>query len=164
MTPWPTKLRRVALLSATWSVKQSDEGPVEVMQSRILSAVGYHQPLVYFLESFTLRDDNGTHEERGGRFRPTIKPLEDIGDWSWQQNPFVGTKPYHGWHQELFRGRITHEDVRWACDLMSRLTDAQWEAAFRTAGYDPAVAARFVAALKSRIDQGRHIAAAGSIR
>jgi hypothetical protein len=42
-----------------WSIKQSAEGPVEVMHSRILSALGYHQPPVYFLPSFTLRDQNG---------------------------------------------------------------------------------------------------------
>ena len=79
-----------------WSIKQSVEGPVEVMHSRILSALGYHQPPVYFLPSFTLKDEKGTHQERGGRFRPTLPELEEIGDWSWQQNPFVGTKPYQG--------------------------------------------------------------------
>ena len=62
----------------------------------MLSALGYHQPPVYFLPSFTLKDEKGTHQERGGRFRPTIPELEEIGDWSWQQNPFVGTKPYQG--------------------------------------------------------------------
>jgi len=79
-----------------WSVKQGAEGPVEVMQSRILSALGYHQPPVYFLKSFTLRDAKSTHQEPGGRFRPTISDLKDLGDWSWQQNPFVGTRPYQG--------------------------------------------------------------------
>src|SRR3954471_24284317 len=41
-------------LGRVWHVKQArdgsvgDEGPVEVALSRILSAVGYHQPPVYF--------------------------------------------------------------------------------------------------------------------
>src|SRR5262245_32002468 len=45
-----------------WHVKQPPrnsqgaEGPVEVVLSRVLSAVGYHQPPVYFLPSFTLAD------------------------------------------------------------------------------------------------------------
>ena len=43
-----------------WSIKQSVEGPVEVMHSRVLSALGYHQPPVYFLPSFTLKDEKGT--------------------------------------------------------------------------------------------------------
>jgi hypothetical protein len=85
-----------------WSVKQgpSDgsqgEGPIEVVLSRVLSAAGYHQPPVYFLGSFTLRDDWGNRTERGGRFRLHDKSLKDKGDWSWQQNPFVGMRPYQG--------------------------------------------------------------------
>ena len=149
--------------------------------------------------------------------------MKELGDWSWQQNPFVGTKPYqallvilfivdssdlknsnnslyrlkepregaeqwyvvrdlgtafgetgrldpkrndpdlfertkfiehvrdgfvefgyHGWHQELFRNRITVNDVGWACDLLGRLSDAQWHDAFRAGGYEPAIAQRFI--------------------
>jgi hypothetical protein len=85
-----------------WSVKQEypsgldPEGPVEVVLSRLLSAVGYHQPPIYFLPSFSLKDDWGTHIERGGRFRLDEKSLDSKGAWSWQDNPFVGTKPYQG--------------------------------------------------------------------
>jgi hypothetical protein len=85
-----------------WSVKQcpfdtfTPEAPIEVVLSRVLSAVGYHQPPVYYLRSFTLADDWGTHRERGGRFRLHEKTLKDVGEWSWQQNPFVGTEPYQG--------------------------------------------------------------------
>lgn len=89
-------------LGQKWSVKQApydgqpSEGPVEVTVSRLLSAVGYHQPPVYYLPSFTLVDDWGRHTEPGGRFRLHDKSLKDRGEWSWQQNPFVGTKPYQG--------------------------------------------------------------------
>jgi hypothetical protein len=85
-----------------WSVKQAYpggmdfEGPVEVALSRILSAVGYHQPPVYYLPTFTLKDDWGTHTEPGGRFRLDEKTLKSAGAWSWQENPFIGTRPYHG--------------------------------------------------------------------
>jgi hypothetical protein len=84
-----------------WSVKQpfgegDDEGPSEVVLSRVLSAVGYHQPPVYYLRSFTLRDNWGTHRETGGRFRLKTTTLKDRGEWSWQQNPFVGTTPSQG--------------------------------------------------------------------
>ncbi len=85
-----------------WHVKQAphntqgSEGPVEVVLSRVLSAVGYHQPPVYFLPAFTMRDAGGTHTEVGGRFRLHLKSMKAGGEWSWQQNPFVGMRPYQG--------------------------------------------------------------------
>jgi hypothetical protein len=86
-----------------WHVKQAPqpapkgaEGPIEVVLSRVLSAVGYHQPPVYFVRSFTIADEAGTHAEPGGRFRLHDDALKVGGQWSWQQNPFVGTKPYQG--------------------------------------------------------------------
>jgi hypothetical protein len=89
-------------LGREWHVKQAPhndlgaEGPIEVILSRVLSAVGYHQPPVYFLPSFTLTEAGSTHAEPGGRFRLTEKSVKHEGIWSWQQNPFVGTKPYQG--------------------------------------------------------------------
>jgi len=85
-----------------WSVKQAYpggmdfEGPVEIALSRLLSAVGYHQPPVYYLPTFTLKDDWGTHTEPGGRFRLDEQTLKSAGSWSWSENPFIGTRPYHG--------------------------------------------------------------------
>jgi len=85
-----------------WSVKQpypggmDDESPVEVAVSRLLAAVGYHQPPVYYLPSFTLKDDWGTHVEPGGRFRLKVEQLKDEGFWRWDDNPFIGSKPYQG--------------------------------------------------------------------
>ena len=85
-----------------WSVKQpypgnlDSEGPVEVTLSRILSAVGYRQPPVFYLPAFTLKDDWGTHTEAGGRFRLKLEDLEDVGAWRWEENPFVGSAPYQG--------------------------------------------------------------------
>lgn len=85
-----------------WSVKQpypggvDDEGPVEVVVSRLLSAIGYHQPPVYYLPAFTLEDDLGTRTEIGGRFRLKLDSLDDEGAWRWEENPFVGTRPYQG--------------------------------------------------------------------
>jgi len=85
-----------------WSVKQpypgnlDSEAPVEVVVSRLLSAVGYRQPPVYFLPAFTLKDDFGRKVEIGGRFRPKIEQLKEVGAWDWADNPFVGTKEYQG--------------------------------------------------------------------
>lgn len=85
-----------------WSVKQpfpsglDDEAPVEVTLSRLLSAMGYHQPPVYYLPAFKLEDDWGTHLEAGGRFRLKHDALKDAGAWRWEENPFIGSRPYEG--------------------------------------------------------------------
>ena len=88
-------------LNREWSVKQaphdrSAEGPIEVVLSRVLSAVGYHQPPVYFLPSFSLADTFGTRQEPGGRFRLRHPELKEQAAWDWLNNPFVGTRPYRG--------------------------------------------------------------------
>jgi hypothetical protein len=85
-----------------WHVKQharnnaGEEGPVEVVISRVLSAVGYHQPPVYYLKSFTLTANDGTRVMPGGRFRLQEPSLAETGSWSWAQNAFVNTRPYRG--------------------------------------------------------------------
>jgi hypothetical protein len=85
-----------------WSVKQpypgnlDSEAPVEVVVSRLLSAIGYHQPPVYYLRAFTLKDDLGRRVEVGGRFRPKVEGLKEVSTWDWADNPFVGTKEYQG--------------------------------------------------------------------
>ena len=83
-----------------WSVKQpfpgnlDSEAPVEVVVSRLLTGIGYHQPPVYFLPAFTLKDDLGRRVETGGRFRLKTDKLKEIGMWDWASNPFVGTREY----------------------------------------------------------------------
>jgi hypothetical protein len=85
-----------------WSVKQpypgnlDSEAPVEVVVSRLLSGIGYHQPPVYYLPAFTLKDDFGSKVTIGGRFRPKLPELKEVSDWDWAKNPFVGSKEYQG--------------------------------------------------------------------
>jgi hypothetical protein len=221
-----------------WSVKQGDEASVEVTFSRVLSAIGYRQPPAYFLPSFALQRDRAIERAPAARFRPKLESVREMGDWSWQQNPFVGTRPYqgllvvlmlfnssdlkdsnntvyemvpardgaprwyvvrdvgnalgetakldaregdpdlfdrlgfitgvhdgfvefnyHGWHRELFTKRITPDDVRWACERLAKLSDAQWRDAFRAGGFESAVAERFIARLKAKIDEGLKLSA-----
>jgi hypothetical protein len=85
-----------------WHVKQwgggsrGNEGPAEVALSRVLSAVGYHQPPVYYLSSFTMMGKDGARPEDGGRFRLDEPTLTSRGEWSLLDNPFVNTQPYRG--------------------------------------------------------------------
>ena len=225
-----------------WDVKQAShdrsralEGPIEVVVSRILSGIGYHQPPVYYLPSFMLRDTFGERIEPGGRFRLHGGSLEDHGSWSWQQNPFVGTRPYNGllvilimlnssdlknsnnalyevrtgkerlrWfvvrdlgialgstgrvspprgdidafeehgfitgvesgfvtfdyrgdHEELIQRRITPDDVRWAGELLGRITYRQWRDVFRAGGFDEDTASRFIARLQLKVTVARNL-------
>ena len=82
-----------------WSVKQGPEAKVEVVTSRVLSAVGFHQPPVYYLPRWTVAGGrlfgvSGAQAE--ARFRPKHGDLKDKGEWSWQENPFIGTQAYNG--------------------------------------------------------------------
>jgi hypothetical protein len=232
----------------TWYVKQpgpgarGDEGPVEVVLSRVLSAIGYHQPPVYYLPSFMMTDTTGTHREPGGRFRIDHPSVRDRGSWSWSRNPFLGTRPlqgllvilqvfnswdlkdsnnslyevdrgnrtdrwyvvrdlggalgesgrisaarnnidlferhrfitdvedgfvtfaYRGWRSDLFRGRITVEDVGWALALLGRLSEEQWHDAFRAGGYQRAIAERFIQKIRANILAGQRWAGGDAVR
>ena len=85
-----------------WHVKQAphnhkgEEGPVELVLSRILWAIGYRQPPVYYLPSFTMADASGTRVVAGGRFRLDEPSMTSRGSWAWRRNPFVDTQPYKG--------------------------------------------------------------------
>src|SRR5436190_1836367 len=84
-------------LGRTWHVKQGREASPEVVVSRILSAIGYHQPPVYYLPSFLVhKSKDEVVAEDAGRFRLSRPELNTQGDWGWDHNPFVGTRPYQG--------------------------------------------------------------------
>jgi hypothetical protein len=78
-----------------WSVKLGPEAQSEVVSSRILWAIGFHQPPTYYLQSWTL-----TGQESGpqpaGRFRPELPGRQVTGEWSWYENPFVGSREFGG--------------------------------------------------------------------
>ena len=50
--------------------------------------------------------------------------------------------------------RLTPDDVHWICDKLQRLTDKQWDDAFRAGGYNPQTAARFIKRFKQKIQEG----------
>ena len=107
--------------------------------------------------------DLGTALGGTGRVTPArgdIERFEQHGFIEGVENGFVKFE-YHGWHQELVRGRITPEDVRWACDLLAGLTDSQWREAFLAGGYEPAVGDRFIRRLQSKIRDGLALVGTG---
>jgi hypothetical protein len=79
-----------------WSVKLGPEAQTEVVASRIVWAVGYHEVPSYFVERWIAVDHAKGATLGGARFRPVEMGLKSRGEWSWQENPFVGTRQYGG--------------------------------------------------------------------
>ena len=77
-----------------WDVKTSDEGQTEVIVSRLLWAVGYHQPVVYFVPEWKMKG-GPVSKPNSGRFRLSSDHKTD-GEWSWVDNPFLGTRQLKG--------------------------------------------------------------------
>ena len=81
-----------------WSAKIGPEAQTEVVVSRILWGLGYHQPPVYYLPSWTL-DDRGraTPDRERGALPPEAAAARTARDvWSWADNPFIGTRELRG--------------------------------------------------------------------
>jgi hypothetical protein len=78
-----------------WSVKLGPEAQSEVAVSRILWALGYHQPPTYYVARWTM-----TGEQQGpqaeARFRPKLTTREVVGEWDWYENEFIDTQPFKG--------------------------------------------------------------------
>jgi hypothetical protein len=79
-----------------WSVKIGPEAQTEVVSSRIVWAVGYHQVPSFFVERWIAVSQGKGQMLGGGRFRPGEMGLKSRGIWEWQRNPFVGTRPENG--------------------------------------------------------------------
>lgn len=218
-----------------WSAKMPPEAPTEVVASRLLWGVGYHQPPIYYVGKWNADDAPDENPQLPARFRESKPDLHglDAGDpWSYYRNPFVGTRemngllvlqvmlgnsdlkdeqnalytltrPFEGaskWYvaRDLgqsfgrtgvieaprgdvrvfeetpfikgmageyvrfdYRGRhgalvdrMTAADVRWICERLQRLTDRQWNDAFRAGGYAPELSARFIRRFKQKIAEG----------
>ena len=234
-----------------WSVKTGPEAQTEVVASRILWAIGFHQPPTYYLAEWSLSGAI-SGPQQAGRFRPELKSQQVVAEWPWHANPFVGRPEFGGlivtnlilnswdwktsnnklyqletpvdgvtrwfvvrdlgasfgkftypailrwfrlrgfgqgtrndigdFEQQGFIKRIDREgsrvefeyrgiyrdvissvrppDVRWACERLDKITDAQWRDVFRAAGYSPGEGARFVTKIKEKIAQGLQLTAA----
>ncbi len=79
-----------------WSVKYGPEAQSEVVASRLVWAIGFHQPPTYFVEKWELQGGGEPGPKPSSRFRPKLPSQRRVGVWSWHQNQFVGTQPYRG--------------------------------------------------------------------
>ena len=78
-----------------WSVKLGIEAQPELVASRVLWGLGYHQPHNYMLASWELV---GKHPGRQGLARFRREPADHtvVSDWSWYESPFVSSRPFKG--------------------------------------------------------------------
>jgi len=81
-----------------YDIKAGPEAQVEVVLSRLMWAVGYHQPPVYLLSDYDLSGEKSGEMAMTGRFRPKLgdELADNVDVWSWHENPFVGTRELKG--------------------------------------------------------------------
>jgi hypothetical protein len=77
-----------------WKVKIGDEVGSEIAVSRILWAIGYHQPVMHYVPRWHMTGGPKATPEPG-RFRLEADHKKD-GEWSWDDNPFVESQPFRG--------------------------------------------------------------------
>lgn len=77
-----------------WDVKTGEEAQSEVVSSRILWAIGFHQPNSHYVERWRMTG-GPTAEPPPGRFLPLFEQ-ESEGDWSWIDGPYADTRPLQG--------------------------------------------------------------------
>jgi hypothetical protein len=75
-----------------WDIKVGKEAQAEIVVSRILWALGYHQPAAYYVTGWKLA---GTWDDEGepARFR-LDSDHENAGEWAWLDNPFTNTRAF----------------------------------------------------------------------
>jgi hypothetical protein len=84
---------------ARWSAKFPPEARTEMVASRLHWGLGYHQPPVYLLPDWTAAKATSPNPQLPARFReskPDLHGLDAKGNWSYYNNPFVGTPQLQG--------------------------------------------------------------------
>jgi hypothetical protein len=82
-----------------WSAKMPPEAPTEVVASRLLWGLGYHQPPIYYVGTWNAEGAPDKNPQLPSRFReskPDLNGLDSTEIWSYYRNPFVGTREMNG--------------------------------------------------------------------
>jgi hypothetical protein len=78
-----------------WTVKFGPEARPETTATRFLWAAGYHVDQNYFVERARI-EGYEPPDVRNVRFERQGDGFEEAGTWSWESNPFVGTRELDG--------------------------------------------------------------------
>lgn len=76
--------------------KIGDEARSEVAASRLLWAIGFHQPPVYYVREWRIADGPDAGAQPEARFRYENPAWKKHGEWSWRSNPFATTPELRG--------------------------------------------------------------------
>jgi hypothetical protein len=89
-----------------WRVKLGAEPQAETAATRLLWAAGYFVDEDYYVAELKVQNLPKLHRGRefvspdgtvhGARLKRKSKDMKKLGDWSWFENPFVGTKELNG--------------------------------------------------------------------
>jgi hypothetical protein len=78
-----------------WTVKFGPEARPETAATRIVWAVGYHVDQDYFVPRARIVGQKNINA-RDVRFERNGGGYKEIGNWSWDDNPFLGTREFEG--------------------------------------------------------------------
>lgn len=78
-----------------WTVKFGPEARPETAATRIVWAVGYHVDQDYFVPRARIVGKKDI-DARDVRFERRDDGYKEIGNWSWESNPFLGTREFEG--------------------------------------------------------------------
>ncbi len=89
-----------------WRVKLGEEPKSETAATRLLWAAGYFTDEDYYVEELHVEGLPKLHRGQNwvsadgtvhqARLKRHIKHLKKLGNWSWYDNPFVGTREFNG--------------------------------------------------------------------
>jgi hypothetical protein len=105
-----------------WSAKFWPEAQSEIVASRLMWAIGYHQPPTYYVPRWTLSGDTGwAGPQDAARFRPTPPWMKKSGEWDWHRNPYVGTQPWRG--ALVMMSMLNNSDLKQSQNTIYDLTE-----------------------------------------
>lgn len=78
-----------------WIVKFGPEARPETVATRIVWAMGYHTDQDYFVKQVHI-DGMPGGEAQNVRFKRRHAGYKEVGLWTWENNPFVGTRELDG--------------------------------------------------------------------
>jgi hypothetical protein len=78
-----------------WTVKFGPEARPETAATRVVWAVGYHVDQDYFVSRAHIIGEKRI-DARDVRFERRDDGFKEVGNWSWEDNPFLGTREFEG--------------------------------------------------------------------